>query len=174
MLKTSMNRCCPICVTQEGIVLHHQQFLNFDKSTLASEYHVVCCTNCGFVYADVDTDQGIFDKYYELNSKYEDKETSTGGGLTEWDKQRLTETAKYISSLNVTQAAKIVDLGCGNGGLLKALSDFGYNNLFGVDPSPICARNVNNGAGIVGLQGSLDKLPPEIKGCEFINPFACT
>ena len=78
----------------------------------------------------------------------------------------MTGTAKYVSELNITKGSKIVDIGCGNGGLLKALSDLGYYNLFGVDPSPICARNVNNSAGLVGLQGSLDKLPSAIKGCD--------
>ncbi len=61
-----------------------------------------------------------------------------------------------------------MDIGCGNGGLLKSLSELGFSNLVGVDPSPKCTRNVNNIEGVVGLQGSLDQLPTQLEFCDLV------
>lgn len=75
-----LNRLCPICNNKQGEILHTQKFLLDNNNPLPSEYDVVCCTQCGFVYADVDASQENYNKYYENFSKYESTEVSSGGG----------------------------------------------------------------------------------------------
>ncbi len=64
-----LNRSCPICGCLEGVVVHQTRFLSFDNSPFPSKYDVVCCSDCGFVFADIKADQGLFDTYYELDSE---------------------------------------------------------------------------------------------------------
>jgi SAM-dependent methyltransferase len=122
---------------------------------------VVCCRDCGFVFADTTARQEDYDTFYARYSKYEDNITSTGGGLTSWDARRLQETAADIARSLPDRSARIVDIGCANGGLLAALKGLGFANLCGIDPSPACARYVRSELGIEAYAGSLANLPHE-------------
>ena len=80
MIKIS-ERKCPICKTSECEVLHKQRFVLPEGHPQSSGYDVVCCGNCGFVFADTAVTQHDYDVFYEKFSKYQDKATSTGGGI---------------------------------------------------------------------------------------------
>ena len=45
-------------------------------------------------------------------------------------------------------------MGCANGGLLKTLKLFGYQNIMGIDPSKACNKHVNN-LGIPCIDGDI-------------------
>jgi 2-polyprenyl-3-methyl-5-hydroxy-6-metoxy-1,4-benzoquinol methylase len=152
-IKKTLCRPCPICNSIYGEVLHTQKFILSEDSPLPKEYDVVSCTKCGFTYADTDADQQIYDSYYKILSKYEDK-NSTGGGYTDFDLKRNTETVKEIERSFPDKHAKIIDIGCANGGILKILNERGYLNLKGFDPSKKCVENVKN-HGISCIQGSI-------------------
>lgn len=51
----------------------------------------------------------------------------------------------------------ILDIGCANGGLLEALSDRGFTNLTGIDPSPTCIRHIKQ-RGFNGYVSEISKL----------------
>ena len=121
-------RQCPICKSDVGEVLHHQQFSLPDKHCLPAAYDVVACRQCGFVYADTFAQQDDYDHYYREFSKYENTGLSTGGGTTESDAKRLEQTVTDIAGLITDKNAAILDIGCANGGLLAALKRRGYNN----------------------------------------------
>jgi SAM-dependent methyltransferase len=75
-------------------------------------------------------------------SKYEDKETASGGGLDKIDKSRLNSAATMISNNCTNKDASILDIGYANGGLLMCLKELGFNNLTGIDVTQVCVNNV--------------------------------
>jgi 2-polyprenyl-3-methyl-5-hydroxy-6-metoxy-1,4-benzoquinol methylase len=115
---------------------------------------VVVCTNCGFVYADTVVTQADYDRFYAEHSKYEDAKTGTGGVDNPYDWKRQQETALQIANVLNDKNADILDVGCANGGMLKALKELGYENLCGIDPSPVCVENTRR-LGVEAYQGSL-------------------
>jgi SAM-dependent methyltransferase len=135
-------RICPICNQSNGTILHTQHFSLPEKSLLPSVYDVVSCNNCGFCFADTSAKQEDYDKYYNEMSKYEDKETASGGGLDSIDKARLNTAAEKIAENYSDKNASILDIGCANGGLLQCLNEKGYTNLTGIDITQICVENV--------------------------------
>jgi SAM-dependent methyltransferase len=152
-------RGCPICEAADCEVLHTQRFVLPEGHPLAEGYDVVCCRTCGFVYADTPVSQKDYDAFYRKVSKYQDDRTSTGGGESPWDLRRLRETAASIAEVVPDRDARILDVGCANGGLLHALKEIGFQNLTGLDPSPVCARNTRRVAGVRGEAGTLSELP---------------
>jgi 2-polyprenyl-3-methyl-5-hydroxy-6-metoxy-1,4-benzoquinol methylase len=138
-------RSCPICTCEEGKILHTQRFILPEGHLLPSEYDVVNCENCGFVFADTQASQKIYDRYYTEMSKYEDVNTASGGGDKHYDLHRLNEMADRIEQiLSKNYFSSILDIGCGNGGLIKILYDRGYKNVVGLDPSVACVDRIRN------------------------------
>ena len=158
------DRPCPICGGGELDHLHTQRFVLPEDHPLGSGYDVVCCRGCGFVFASTPADQEAYDAFYAKFSKYEDNTTSTGGGATPWDAERLDGTAADVARHAPSRTARIVDVGCANGGLLAAFKSRGYENLCGVDPSSACARYVRDRLGIEAYAGRLAALPAEAGG----------
>jgi 2-polyprenyl-3-methyl-5-hydroxy-6-metoxy-1,4-benzoquinol methylase len=128
---------------------------------LSQGYDVVCCQTCGFVFADTVVTQANYDAFYARFSKYEDQQTSTGGGESPLDAERLTQTAACLAEHVPDRKARILDLGCANGGLLKALKALGYTSLLGIDPSPVCVRTTK-ALGVEASEGSLFSFPAHL------------
>jgi SAM-dependent methyltransferase len=150
----TVSRKCPLCGHGQADVLHSQHFILAEGHPLANGYDVVCCEQCGFVYADIAVPQAEYDRFYTQYSKYEDVITGTGGTENSWDRQRQEDTARQIHTYFNGAPISILDVGCANGGLLKALYDLGYENLLGLDPSPRCVENTRR-LGLKAERGSL-------------------
>ena len=58
----------------------------------------------------------------------------------------LAETARLLAR-NLQPSAKVVDMGCGDGGFLKEMHSLGFNNLIGFDQSPGLERAQQLGFG---------------------------
>jgi len=155
-------RHCQICAGNMVEVLHHQKFILPSGSPLPSEYEIVCCTLCGFVYADTTVLQTTYDQYYHELSKYEDKNTASGTGNDSFDKERLAATARDISKLLPDKCASVLDVGCGNGGLLLALKKEGYQKIKGLDPSVVCVNNIRNNGIDAVVGGIFDYIQNEL------------
>jgi SAM-dependent methyltransferase len=151
-------RGCPICDNGMAEVLYTQRFVLPEGHPLADGYDVVCCARCGFLYADTVVTQADYDRFYARFSKYEGQKTETGDGEKPWDARRFAATANQIAGFLQDTEASILDLGCANGGLLKALQELGFHNLCGIDPSSLCVENVRR-LGIEAYSGSLFQLP---------------
>lgn len=147
-------RPCPICDNLSGEILHKQFFSLPSDSPLPSEYEVVSCSGCGFVYADTPANQNTYNNYYTLLSKYEDLEIASGSGTESYDSSRLEFTANTIRKLLPDNSSSIMDMGCANGGLLKSLKLLGYKNILGIDPSRACNKHVSN-LGIDCIEGDI-------------------
>ncbi|MGD1069416.1 MAG: class I SAM-dependent methyltransferase [Bryobacteraceae bacterium] len=160
MTKISV-RGCPICANQSVELLHSQQFALSDSHPLAGGYDVVACDACGFVYADTESPQSAYDALYHDASKYQDARTSTGGGESVWDADRLAQTAQTVSTVLPNKNGRILDVGCANGGLLEALRALGHSSLEGLDPSPACVANTRR-RGFDAWTGSLSRIPENL------------
>jgi SAM-dependent methyltransferase len=147
-------RPCPICDNQKGEILHKQFFSLRSDSPLPSEYEVVFCTGCGFVYADTPANQAVYNEYYTLLSKYEDLVIASGSGIENYDYNRLEFTADTIKRILPDFSSAILDMGCANGGLLRSLKQLGYHNISGIDPSKICNKHVTS-LGINCVEGDI-------------------
>lgn len=147
-------RPCPICNHRYVDLLHTQRFVLPEGHPLSHGYDVVVCDMCGFVYADTNTTQAEYDRFYAEHSKYEDSKTGTGGTENPYDWRRQQETAHQIASFLQNRKASILDVGCANGGILKGLKNIGHEYLCGIDPSPTCVANTRT-LGIEAYVGSL-------------------
>lgn len=161
-LKKTSARGCPVCAATGCEVLHTQRFVLPEGHPLASGYDVVCCEQCGFVYADTAGTQADYDAFYARFSKYEDSQTSTGGGGFPEDTLRLRETAACIAAALPDRNARLLDIGCANGGLLQALQELGYTNLAGMDPSPVCVEATRQLCQCDVYVGPFSELPTNI------------
>ena len=138
MMSKQLCRYCPICGCNTGQVIHTQQFTLSQGNPLPAVCDYVVCDDCGFAFSDTSVDQAGYDSYYAAMSKYADKATSTGAGVLPWDKSRLCDLADQVAVFCPDRAARIVDIGCANGGLLAVLREKGFKNVCGIDPSPAC------------------------------------
>lgn len=151
-------RPCPICLGARGDVLHAQRFDLPDEDPLPRGYDVVACASCGFAFADTPAPQSTYDAYYGARSKYEAREVSSGGGDDPYDRGRLEGVAAFLAGALPWRDRAVLDLGCANGGLLRALQGRGFTRLAGVDPSRRCADNVR-AMGFEAHHGGLFALP---------------
>jgi 2-polyprenyl-3-methyl-5-hydroxy-6-metoxy-1,4-benzoquinol methylase len=166
MTRTAV-RPCPVCLHLSVLPLHFQRFLLQENHPLANGYEVVYCEFCGFVYADTAVTQEDYDRFYASFSKYEDKNTSTGGGETPSDARRLAETAADIARFVNNRAARVLDIGCANGGLLARLQQMGFANVCGFDLPAACVENTRK-LGIEAHIGSVAEHPPGVEPFDLI------
>ena len=152
------HRTCGACGATGNTVCHRQRFIVPDGYPLPSEYNVVVCRRCGFVYADPAATQHDYDRFYCEWSKYDDSATATGSGVSPYDDARLTLTATDIARALPSRAATILDAGCATGGLLTALRDQGFTAVAGLDPSPRCAAACHE-RGFEAYVGSIASAP---------------
>lgn len=128
---------CPICDSTENYtVLYKNNFSEFDfnANTFSARripdcihYQMVRCNNDNLVRANPVLEQVDLDILYR-NSK-----------LT-YEEEINNLTISYLDSLKdilriLPENAKILEIGCGNGFMLKALFDLGYKEVFGIEPS---------------------------------------
>ncbi|MDR0735673.1 MAG: class I SAM-dependent methyltransferase [Zoogloeaceae bacterium] len=155
--KTAM-RPCPICNETRVEILHRLHFHLARNTPLPEAYDLVGCPHCGFVYADTTGNQADYDRYYTEFSRYEDAATASGGADNEADARRLEETARWLEK-HIAPEMRVMDIGCGNGGLLKALSRRGAPiRASGIDPAPRCVRRLID-EGFAAHPGHLAHLP---------------
>jgi hypothetical protein len=79
---------------------------------------------------------------------------SSGSGVSVADTRRLDETARIILDFAGSTNGRILDVGCGMGGLLDSLAGLGCTDLTGLDPAAACANEVSR-RGYVGIAASI-------------------
>lgn len=119
-------RSCPICFSIDRTPIFASSLTCGDTQT------ILVCNDCGMVYASVE--RGVD---YDKESIYS-LPGAIGSGESPFDKQRLKGVSYLLASLEIPYDASILDIGCAQGGLLTALRDLGFTNLYGIDPSQHC------------------------------------
>ncbi len=120
-LMSKPNRRCPICNYKKSQKIYAQKFANNLKHIISS------CERCKFVFVSNAPDQKYYNLYYKNMSKYEH----------ERDELLHEKYCEIIASFCKT-GAKILDVGCSTGNLLYQIKKRGYENIYGIDPSPRC------------------------------------
>lgn len=161
-------RECPVCDCRLVQPLHSMRFFLPDAHPLADGYDVVACLACGAVYADTPSSQADYDRYYADSSRYSDPRTGTGAGVQAWDDARLEATARMVADLLPDRTARIADIGCANGGLLRWFARLGFDQLLGVDPSPACVTAAAEIPGVEARRGTIFDLPLEPASVECV------
>ena len=159
-------RPCAICGGHRKRLLFQQRFSVLSEGSLMDGYEVVICQDCGFCFADNIPKQSAFNDYYRKMSKYEHQDRS--GQPSEFETHQFPALAQFIQQHISDQHARILEIGCANGGLLNALKQLGYTSVLGIDPSPICARNAEQLYQIRVLTGSLSDVRMEIGSFDLI------
>jgi len=158
-------RGCGICDVRDSRVLHRMEFSMPIESPLPDRYDIVACAGCGFVYADTPAAQQDYDVHYTDFSRYEDAAVASGGGDAGYDALRLSAAGSWLAS-QLSATASIADVGCGNGGLLDALSELGFSKLTkltGIELAPGCLANLRE-KGYIARGGSIRRLPVDLSG----------
>lgn len=140
-------RNCPICQSKNYAIIKSISYRIFNEHPYNKGYDLVECDNCNFIYANLLISQSELDSYYINQSKYEDKEISTGTGYNVHDKKRLEDTASFLSEKIQDKSIRIIDIGCANGGLLSELKELGFQNVYGLDPSLSCVNFTKKNVG---------------------------
>lgn len=143
-------RKCPICNSLKGKLLDTVNFPDEDMNCLPKHYDIVACDDCGFAFANMDADQGMYDQYYKNLNIYSEAETLRNNN-TNFDNKYFNNIYNIIRNY-ISDSSAIIDIGCGGGELLDFLNYKSHNNIYGLDPSlksveSLTARGYN---GIVG------------------------
>ena len=132
-----MNTRCPICNSlADYTVIYSRNFneLDFNVNVFSarripdrSHYQIVKCNKDSLIRSNpVLEDQDIYELYRKSRLTYEEEAENLA--IT-----YLTALRPILRKLPVD--AKILEIGCGNGFLLKSLYDMGYKDVCGVEPS---------------------------------------
>ncbi len=137
---------CPICNSSKNYqVIYRKNFKlsDFNVKIFSARrlpdkihYQMVKCNQCGLVRSTPIVDLS------NLNNLYKES-------LLTYNDEIESLTASYIGNLasvlkTLPKSASILEIGCGNGFILKAIYDLGYKNVFGVEPSTDAVNKANS------------------------------
>lgn len=160
-------RPCAVCGSQQGTLLYQQIFSEISLGgSLLAGYDVVVCKDCGFCFANGIPEQAHFDAYYRDMSKYEKSER--GGQESPYEKARFQLMANVILKKLGSKRTRIFEVGCANGQLLAMLKTAGYENVLGIDPSPVSAELARKLYGINVSAGTLSSMKMDHASVDFI------
>ncbi len=161
----SSHRACPLCGNPTPDELGWIHLPQISGSPLPDGYRLVACTPCDFAYADTPAPQSAYDTYYRTQAKYGGP-TGTGGGIDVADRQRLDELADRLTAWLPGHEARVLDIGCGAGGLLQTLQRRGYTHAEGIDPDPAAAQAARQ-RGLTVHTGLAAETPTVLAGRQF-------
>ncbi len=140
-------RSCPACGSCTGDQLYRVRMLLPETFGLDGDYDIVSCDECGCCYADVSSTEEDYNNYYGMHNYYGGWQMNSS---SDYDINVVIRSVKQL----VTNPAKIVDVGFGNGKLLIGLKQGGFSNLLGIDPSERSVESLEK-RGITGMVGSI-------------------
>ncbi len=135
-----MPNSCRLCGSKDNIDILDLNYCTFDDVELDSDYKLIQCKSCSFVYCNTESNEYDFYKYYKNNLYYTEKIQGVNAG----DLYRYKSIANFVSNIVASKDATIVEIGCGTGGVLQELSNFNYTNLFGIDPISNCLDSIDS------------------------------
>jgi SAM-dependent methyltransferase len=128
-------RPCPVCGSLKHRVLRSHLFF---EGPLGNGYEIVTCDECGAGFADGIPSQEALDFYYAERSKY--AYAHQGGMESPSDFERFETTLSQLLPFIPSRDARVLDIGCATGGMLAVVRRAGFQNVYGADPSQLCAE----------------------------------
>ena len=160
--ENGIERNCPICGHAVSHKVFSRDFSGMGSIVPFSRYDVVECTKCGGYYADHLVESMELARYYEELSKYEDVEFA----LSEASR-RDHEMAVHFLEGHLTSETSVLDIGCGNGALLRMLQERGLLYLTGLEPSAKNCAAIESAWGIRAVVGVLGGEIPALANQQF-------
>ncbi|MDD3469536.1 MAG: class I SAM-dependent methyltransferase [Thermoguttaceae bacterium] len=158
-----VKRTCPLCDGSRAELLYTAHYPDSAERILPTEYRIVACETCGFVYDDVDATEDVFNRYYRLDSKYVMKETGGAGGVSDVDMKRFRDVVDFLRPHLPNREIAIADIGCGKGGLLQAFAESGFHHLCAIDASEGCIDYVRKSLGCQTICVDMEHLPEHLE-----------
>lgn len=136
---------CPICNSKKNYqIVYKKNFKTKDLNTKIFSarrlpdkihYQIVKCNKCGLIRSTPIADITHLNELYKKS-------------LLTYDDEIKNLTSTYINAVKpilnkLPKDAKILEIGCGNGFVIKAIYDLGYQNIFGVEPSTDATAKAN-------------------------------
>jgi SAM-dependent methyltransferase len=124
---------------------------------LASEFNVVCCKSCGLIYINprpVNMQAYYPEDSYAAHSGRESKSHFSAAPLRSLGLRRRREAV-----LARKQSGRLLDVGCGAGDFMNAMSMVGGWEVQGIEPGPAAAAQARRSYGLdvrVGQLGQVD------------------
>lgn len=163
--ESSTHRPCPLCGASALEVLTELTLPQPSGSPLPDTYRLLGCAHCDFAFADTPAPQSAYDLYYQTQAKYAGA-TGTGAGQNTTDARRLQALATRLTPWLPHTHTRVLDIGCGGGGLLQALRDTGHTHCQGLDPDPAAVATAQ-AMGLHVTQGLLSAVPTLFTGQRF-------
>ena len=128
---------CPICNSPKNYkILYKKNFKTSDLNTKIFSarrlpdkihYQIVKCNKCGLVRSTPVANTNYLNKLYKKS-------------LLTYDDEIKNLTTTYINTImpilnKLPKNSNILEIGCGNGFVLKAIYDLGFKNVCGIEPS---------------------------------------
>lgn len=154
-------RPCPCCGGHVAELLQEMNFSRETDSPLPECYRVSACSDCGFVFDDVDAGRDAFRRYYRLSAKYAMYGIAGSGDLSAVDRARYGATLEFLLP-HLRKDMSIADIGCGKGGLMRLLCEYGFRKLCGVEASEQCVEMIR-ASGMEAVHAALEEFDPERK-----------
>ena len=156
-----LERKCPICRSETGLVMGKLEFALFDDFLLSRKFDVVACDNCTFVFYDTpDTSENfeiVYRNHYFSSSYTSHSQITAVDAVINVENDPIAIMGPYLKPETI-----ICEIGCGRGALLMKMKRAGYNKLYGIEPSPDCVDYVREHYGIDALVGTADNIPFDI------------
>lgn len=154
-------RPCPVCGASAGDYLTELRFAVFDDEILPAELPLAACPDCGHSFYDGDLSPDQVEEHYRRNNYYATSLTPGAGGESDADRRHQRQIIeRFIPWLPPGFNRPIYDVGCGRGGLLRALAEAGLAQATGLELLPLAVEMVRAG-GLAALEGSALRLPSE-------------
>lgn len=143
-------RYCPVCDSRN---IENIKQVTFNSDGLIPDFYFLAkCRNCGFVYANTPAAAKDYDRYYVENNRYSSLTTQNESSA------KIYEKVYGLIRRYIDKNDNVLDLGCGNGDMLKAMKLDGYKYLTGLDPAQVSIDKLLE-AGLCGIKGSIYNEP---------------
>lgn len=149
-------RTCEICSGTRLRLLHRQAFVIPGAQTLG-HYNVVCCEDCGFVFADDISSQPMQDDYYESSGRHLHA-AKVPAGLAEAHRAFFDFITVHLPGLD--KDAAVLDIGSSMGHFLNLFKPAGYRDLLGLEPSAAASELAREIYGIEVVPSALEGFDP--------------
>jgi SAM-dependent methyltransferase len=123
---------CAVCESKDHRVKYPEHInygnIDFSPRRTSSRNHcrIVQCKNCGLVYANPIFNDHYILQLYRNSSFINEKQVEL---MAEDYLDQLKVAAPFID-----KKCNLLEIGCGNGCFLKKAKEFGFKNVFGVEP----------------------------------------
>jgi SAM-dependent methyltransferase len=153
---------CPLCGAGANYLslrntredLHIQKYGALYEGCVRSEWKA--CGTCGFVHQNPRPSLEALTAFYMKGQYHSPELPADCAGYMSFTKWYYEEKIDYALAKSKLSEGRVLEVGCGLGGVLKLFSDRGWEAV-GVEPDPIQARYASIALGLSGArQGLVD------------------